>query len=251
MFKSKRSLSQNFLYSRQLVKYLLGKSSIDKKDVVFEVGPGKGIITHELSELSNQVIAVEIDTSLIEFLKNRVAENVVLFQADVLEFPLPRSEYKVFSNPPFYIEGELIRKLLNAKNPPKEACLVLIKKPALRWAGIKTNSMFSVLYGPWFTFEVMHQFDKSDFKPKAKVNTVLLKISQRKKALLRRSQEKEYKNFVENGYKGGRRINQNLSSYFSNKELNYITQKLRIDFNSKPTNLCLENWLELFKFFKK
>lgn len=251
MFQSKRSLSQNFLYNRQLVKYLLGKSSIGKNDTVLEIGPGKGIITQELSRVSNQVIAVELDTEIVDFLNNKVAENVILFQGDALKFPLPSSNFKVFSNPPFYIEGKLIRKLLNAKNPPSETCLVLIKKPALRWAGKKTNSMFSIIYGPWVSFKIVHQFKKSDFKPKAKVDTIFLKIIKRKKAWIKNADKNEYREFVEQGYKGGRRINQNLSNYFSNKELNQITQILKINFDSKPTDVCLKNWIKLFKFFKR
>ncbi len=39
--------SQNFLYDSQLVKKLINLTSINKFDIVYEMGPGKGIITKE------------------------------------------------------------------------------------------------------------------------------------------------------------------------------------------------------------
>ena len=53
--------SQNFLYDSQLVKKLINLTSINKFDIVYEMGPGKGIITKELDKIVQKVIAVEID----------------------------------------------------------------------------------------------------------------------------------------------------------------------------------------------
>jgi 23S rRNA (adenine-N6)-dimethyltransferase len=42
--------SQNFLKNPKLVEELLGKSSIALNDLVYEIGPGKGIITEQLAK---------------------------------------------------------------------------------------------------------------------------------------------------------------------------------------------------------
>ncbi len=166
MFKLRRSLSQNFLHNQQLVKHLVGLSSIDKKYLVLEIGPGKGIITHELCQQSKQVIAVERDKRLIGYLKDNLShQNLSLVFGDALNYTLPTQPYKVFSNLPFQIEGKLIRRLLNSHNPPQEACLIVRKEPAFRWAGVRSNSMFSVMYVPWFELEIIHHFKSSDFQP--------------------------------------------------------------------------------------
>ena len=44
------ALAQNFLRSSKLVRQLLDTSSIESSDTVYEVGPGRGIITAELAQ---------------------------------------------------------------------------------------------------------------------------------------------------------------------------------------------------------
>ena len=41
--------SQNFLHSKKLVKRLVDESNLNNEDIVYEIGPGKGIITAELA----------------------------------------------------------------------------------------------------------------------------------------------------------------------------------------------------------
>lgn len=116
----KRLLSQNFLCNRQLVKQLIRDSSIGKNDTVLEIGAGQGIITQELLEASKQVLAIELDAKLLQDLRHKFMRiaNLTLIQGNFLETPLPNQPYKVFSNIPFSITGEVIRKLLQSPNPP-------------------------------------------------------------------------------------------------------------------------------------
>jgi len=246
VYKPRPQLSQNFLHSQQLVKKLIGKSSIGKKDIVLEIGPGKGIITRELAKICGQLIAVEIDPRLVKHLREIIPENVVLFQQDGLNFPLPSTPYKVFSNPPFAIQGKLFRKFIKADNPPEDCFLVVRERSARRWAGVNKNSQFSVLHRPWFEFSIVHEFKPADFKPSTKVKAVFLRFQKRKEALISVVQKGEYFKFVKQGFGGGRRINQNLSDYFSNQKLNQITQRLGIPFDAKPTEVSLKDWIDLF-----
>ena len=248
MYKTRRSLSQNFLYNRQLIKHLVGLSSIGKNDSVFEIGPGKGIITQELCQRARKVLAVEIDQRLINYLKENLSNhNLTLVQGDVLDSPLPNASYKVFSNLPFYIEGKIIRKLLNSNNPPDEACLIVRRETALRWAGIKNSSMFSVKYSPWFEFEIIHQFKPGDFQPHTRVPAVMIKITHRYKYLLSKKHQQKYWQFVKTGYSGGRRIDQNLKGYFSKQELVKLTQQVGFSHQARPTQIGVKSWANLFK----
>ncbi|MCV5604132.1 hypothetical protein OFN09_29265, partial [Escherichia coli] len=61
--------SQNFLHDKKLVSSLVENSNINNTDIVYEIGPGKGIITEHLLRVSKSVIAIELDTSLYQFLK--------------------------------------------------------------------------------------------------------------------------------------------------------------------------------------
>src|SRR5689334_9002091 len=117
----RRVLSQNFLHNRKLTEKLVRLSSIGQNDTVLEIGPGKGIITEQLIHIARNIIAVELDTELYLYLRRRFARSLYklnLVNKDFLRYRLPQSSYKVFANIPFSIEGKIIRKLLDAYNPP-------------------------------------------------------------------------------------------------------------------------------------
>lgn len=202
-YRRRPQLSQNFLHNRQLVKNLIGRSSISKNDLVLEIGPGKGIITQGLVKTSRQVIAVELDSNLYHHLKNKFKPipNLKLINQDFLKFKLPQEPYKVFANLPFAIEGKAIRKLINAQNPPEDCYLVIRRDLAQRLSGHTYNSQFSILYRPWFTFELFHHFNRSDFIPKPKVKATMFHFQKRPKPLLPTSFKKHYQTFIINQFK--------------------------------------------------
>ena len=62
--KFKKKFGQNFLKDINVVKKIVRTADIDGKSLVIEVGPGGGIMTRELSLVSNNVLAYEIDEEL-------------------------------------------------------------------------------------------------------------------------------------------------------------------------------------------
>ncbi|HBR8112197.1 TPA: 23S ribosomal RNA methyltransferase Erm, partial [Klebsiella pneumoniae] len=53
--------SQNFLHNKKLVQKLVEESNLSKEDTVYEIGPGKGMITEQLLARCKNVIAIELD----------------------------------------------------------------------------------------------------------------------------------------------------------------------------------------------
>ena len=212
--------SQRFLHNRQLVHQLVRQSSIGKNDLVVEIGPGKGIITQELMTVADQVIAVELDKKLYQFLCQRfsAATNLHLVHQDFLTWPLPQAPYKVFANLPFDVEGLIVRKLINAANPPQDSYLVVRKDVAERWAGISYRGQFSVSWRPWFEFCIVHKFSRQDFIPKPKVAAVLLRIKRRENPQLPWAERHNYQRFIEREFQSRRRpsaltLNQWVKNY--------------------------------------
>lgn len=194
----KRLLSQNFLTNRQLVKQLIRNSSIGKEDLILEIGPGQGIITQELTQVAGQVKAIEIDPRLYQTLTKQFSDqkNLKVAFGDFLHTPLPQGPYKVFSNTPFRITSDVIRKLLYSPNPPKDCYLIVQKEAANKFTTNPIcNSMASILFYPWFDIKITHRFKHSDFTPKPNVDCVLLQIQPRKTPLWSGRKE-TYQDFV-------------------------------------------------------
>src|SRR5438045_1287215 len=61
--------AQNFLRDPNLVAQIVSQAGLDENDVVYEIGPGQGIITRQLAEVCAKVIAIEVDRQLFEKLK--------------------------------------------------------------------------------------------------------------------------------------------------------------------------------------
>lgn len=199
------SISQNFLTSKKTIERLLKLTNINKNDTVIEIGAGKGHITKALLYKCGRVISSEIDKKLYDSLKNNFLENqnLSLFNGDFLRSSLPQSEYKVFSNIPFAITTDIIKKLTQGKNPPRDAWLVMEKGAAKRFCGKPNETFQSLLLKPFFELKIVYYFQREDFHPAPRVAVVLLHISQKALPDVLRSEQKTYSYFVTQGIKFG------------------------------------------------
>lgn len=173
------SLSQHFLRSPRLALMLVGHSNIKKRDLVLDIGAGSGVITFALSKKSREVWAIEPDhltaTKLRANLEKYHIENVRVFEEDFLSMDLPSEPYKVFSNPPFHLSSEIVKKLLRANNRPESFYLILQKQFALKI--IETDRHYTSQLGkeliPLYSTKIKYPLKPTDFTPPPAVPTVL------------------------------------------------------------------------------
>lgn len=249
----KELLSQVFLRAEKLVASLVERSSINKNDVVVEIGPGEGIITTELAKRAGKVVAIEKDPGLYHKLKEkfRNTPNVELRLGDALETKMPVGRHKVFANPPFAIEGKLIRKLIESENPPEDTYLVMREGVAERMAGVPKEGQFSVLHKPRFNISILYRFRRSDFEPKPMVESVMIRFQKREQPLVAEEDHEAFTALVEQGFGDkGRRIGQKLKPLVSHGQLKQLARKHGFGVNDKPSDLTLDQWLGIFNFVK-
>jgi len=94
--RAKKSLGQNFLTSRGVARDIVVAAQITPDDVVLEIGPGKGFLTEGLLQKAKKVIAVEKDVRMVEYLKDKFAQEIrdgklELIHQDILSFDISRS----------------------------------------------------------------------------------------------------------------------------------------------------------------
>jgi 23S rRNA (adenine-N6)-dimethyltransferase len=252
MYQLRRKLfSQNFLHNRKLVSKLVRSSSIGKNDLVLEIGPGKGIITEALLLQAQHVLAVEIDSHWYSYLHDRLGlvRDLTLFREDILNFKLPVLPYKVFANIPFSIEGNVLRYLIDAKNPPIDCYLVVMKKFGYRMVAPYRENLFSLTHKPWFEFSLNHHFERTDFQPVPSVDSVMMRFVKRKQPILSWSERDRYSKFLEIGFGHGLPVWQNLKKRFGIDKTSRILSPMRINKTTRPTDLSLRDWGQLYKNF--
>ena len=65
----RKKWGQNFLIDPNIIRKIISVLNPEKNKQILEIGPGKGALTKELNNLGNEIIAVEIDPMLCEYLK--------------------------------------------------------------------------------------------------------------------------------------------------------------------------------------
>jgi len=66
-----KSLGQNFLHDQNQLRRIVEAAELTKDDKVLEIGPGLGPLTALLLEKAGEVLAIEKDGRLVEFLRER------------------------------------------------------------------------------------------------------------------------------------------------------------------------------------
>src|SRR5215217_824598 len=195
-------LAQNFLRSSKLVRSLLDISSIESGDLVYEIGPGRGIITAELAQVARKVIAVEKDPDFVQQLCKRFqnVDNIEIIQDDFLRHPIPEWNYKVFANIPYNVTADIVRKILYIPPAPTEAYLIMQKEAAEKFSGCPYETQFSILAKPLFDIRIIRALRRTAFQPMPSVDSVLLHIRKRPSSLLKQEDAFLYQRFVRYGF---------------------------------------------------
>jgi len=145
MLKAKKSLGQNFLKDQKIAEEIVEAGEIKPGDVVLEVGPGKGILTEILLKKAKKVVAIEKDERLVEFLREKFAEEIKngkleLICGDILKlstlYSLP-STFKIIANLPYYLTSFFLRKFLSDEHQPSLMVLMIQKEVTERIVGRK------------------------------------------------------------------------------------------------------------------
>jgi 23S rRNA (adenine-N6)-dimethyltransferase len=225
-------------------------STIGPADTVYEIGPGRGIITAELARVAGKVVAVEKDPRLIHSLRERfrALENVRIIPGDFLDLKIPDREFKIFASIPYNLTASIVRKILYSTPAPSEAYLIMQKEPARKFAGLPLETLASLLAKPVAEFRILHHLRRTNFVPPPAVDSVLLRIRYRPKPLLDRDDLRLYHNFVSAGFAGW---NPSLRSaykhVFTEKQWKRLSKDIGFPTGATPTQLSFEQWMDLFR----
>ena len=188
-FKKKKQYGQNFLTNVAIPKRIAAESGITSEDCVIEVGPGFGILTRELSAIAHKVIAIEIDTELMDILPHKLADcnNVKVINADILKTDvgeLIRNEFEgrnvcVCANLPYYITTDIVMKLLEGDFGFKTITVMVQKEVAERFcssAGADGYGAITASISYYASVKRLFTVKAGSFDPKPKVDSAVIRF---------------------------------------------------------------------------
>ncbi len=141
-FAFQKKFGQNFLIDSHVLDKIIVAAGVTKEDVVLEIGPGFGTMTQYLAEAAKEVIAVEIDKTLIPILHETLADydNVTIINEDILKVDIGKlveeknggKPIKVVANLPYYITTPIIMGLFESHVPLHNITVMVQKEVAQR-----------------------------------------------------------------------------------------------------------------------
>lgn len=261
--KPNKRLGQHFLVDKEILKQIITSASLSKEDIVLEIGAGIGILTTQLVPLVSKIIAIEIDTNLINILKQELAvyTNVVLIKDDILkvnwgqilQFPIQGlpPKIKVIANLPYYIVTPVILHLLQAKEFFSTMILMVQKEVGdriLAKPGSKIYGALSVFVQYHTQVRLVCEVNKRCFFPQPKVNSLVLKLDVLKSPVISVKDEQFFFQVVRSAFSKRRKmlinaISSNLG--ISKDNLARLLTECGIDPKRRGETLSLEEFGKL------
>ena len=118
--RPKKSLGQNFLIDKNIIKLIINLGGIIEDNILVEVGPGTGNLTEQiLLKNPKKLILIEKDKNLAKHLLEKFDNKIVLINDDILnveENELSDKKMIIFGNLPYNISTQILAKWIKHKN---------------------------------------------------------------------------------------------------------------------------------------
>ena len=176
--KKRQRLGQHFLISQTVAKKIIEAARITKKDVVLEIGTGKGILLAPLCQKAHKVISIEADSTLNQenIEKFSKTPNLELIHGDGFKSD---EKFSIFiSNLPYSKSRKAIEWLIQKKY--SHAVLMVQKEfyEKLTAKG-KNRKAISILANYSNKIEKISNVNKNNFTPPPRVDSVVLKLTRK------------------------------------------------------------------------
>ncbi|MBR1770396.1 MAG: 16S rRNA (adenine(1518)-N(6)/adenine(1519)-N(6))-dimethyltransferase RsmA [Lachnospiraceae bacterium] len=189
-FRFQKKYGQNFLIDTSVLDRIIAAAQITKEDCVLEIGPGIGTMTQYLAEAAREVVAVEIDPSLIPILKDTLSayDNVTVINDDILKVDINRIAaeknggklMKVVANLPYYITTPIIMGLFEEHVPLESITIMVQKEVADRMQvgpGTKDYGALSLAVQYYAKPEIVANVPPNCFIPRPNVGSAVIRLT--------------------------------------------------------------------------
>ena len=257
---AKKSLGQNFLIDKNIIKKIINLVKLEKKNII-EIGAGHGALTDEiLKKRPNFLNVIEKDISLYKKLKIKYSniKNVRIYNDDILDFNLESVVKKnsiIIGNLPYNISSQILVKILRFKKwPPNFENLIFMFQKELgekiigTYPGLKYGRL-SILSNYRLKYTSKFLVSKNCFFPKPKVTSMVILFKPKLKKL---HDIKDILNLekITNYFFSNKRkmINKTIKKILNEKEINNIDD---LKLNSRPSEVRPETYYKITELFEK
>ena len=257
MIKAKKSLGQNFLIDQDVINKIVNLINLKDK-IILEVGPGTGNLTSSiLNQNPKKIFVVEKDNELVILLRNKFHNKITIFNEDILKFKeqtLSEEKLIVFGNLPYNISTEILIKWIRQINNNcwfDHLILMFQKEVADRIIAKFNTSNYgrlSILSNWKLLVDKICDIKPGSFSPKPKIDSSVLFFTPKNKFYKINSENLELITRIFFNHR--RKMLKKPYNQIFNGDLR-ILEKLKINLNLRPQNLCYETYYKLTEEYEK
>ncbi len=181
--RARKRFGQHFLTDPGVIDAIVTHVHPAKPDVVVEIGPGRGAMTHSLARLAGHLHAIELDRDLARVLRHDFADNesVTIHEADALSFDFAKlgGQLRIVGNLPYNISTPLLFHLLKFRDCILDMHFMLQKEVVERMAarpGTKAYGRLGIMLGCHLCIEPLFDVDRLAFDPPPAVTSAVVRL---------------------------------------------------------------------------
>jgi len=252
-----KSLGQNFLHDQNQLQKIVAAAELKSSDKVLEIGPGLGPLTELLLANAGEVLAIEKDKRLVDFLQMKFSttKNLQLLHDDALEL-LKResrdwSEWKLVANLPYSVASPILVELAEAKGAPEMMVTTLqieVAQRIIAKAGEDDYGILSLLMQLQYEPQGWFKIPATCFFPEPDVDSACIVLSRRAKPLLAPAESEIFKKIVKRGFSQRRKMMLKLLKQdWPKDKLESAFAELNISPQERAEKVSLEQFVALTK----
>ncbi len=247
-----KTLGQNFLHDQNLARWIVEKAKIKAEDYVLEIGPGLGALTEFLLATGANVLAIEKDARLANFLLQHLCDSRLrILHADALDFDVrtlfAQRNVKCVGNLPYYAASQLLLKFIEWPSPISLWMFMLQKELAGRLSARPRSSEYGALtiqVQARYRVECLRTIRASVFLPQPEVDSALVRLEPRSSGELPAFDQTIFRNLVTAGFSQRRKQLQKLLRD-SVPDWGQAAQVIQCDPRARAEELAVEQWIAL------
>jgi len=257
--KAKKSLGQNFLIDKNIIKSIVNVGDVKKNNVILEVGPGTGNLTeYILKKNPKKIFVIEKDSNLVNLLNEKFSDKINILNKDILKFDLnniSKEKIIIFGNLPYNISTKILTQWITT--PEKFKCykklILMFQKEVADRILAKTNSRnygrLSIISNWRLNIKKEFNISPQCFFPKPKVDSTLLSFVPKKEFYYIKNPENLEK--ITRIFFNQRRkmIKNPLKQIFKNPEKVAVNFKLNL--NLRPQNLSPLTYFNITREYER
>lgn len=266
----KPKLGQHFLTDPMAPSQIADALGDISRSTVFEIGPGRGVLTSLLAKRARRLIALETDRVLAAQLRMKFAlsANVEIIEGDVLAVdfdsifgPKPGSSrpginqqpepVRVVGNLPYFITSDILLRLFAYRQHFETSVLMVQREVADRLAASPGSSEYGLLSATtqlYTTVEKLFTLPPTAFTPPPKVYSTVVRLTVTPRLESLHVPETAFIDFLKLSFGQKRKtLSNNLKAQYDSKTLRAAMEKAGVKSDVRSEALSLEKTAALFR----